>query len=133
MLRLRKEQIEVLKSHMRDEFVDRMVNYLRGKYPNELEKHLGEGAWNGEVKQLVYEGMEKAGSYDIKSERDVAGFLELMVMTERNFDKSRDYAWANRILIDPALPASGKVELIHERLKFRSNKGNGNKPPAAGM
>lgn len=108
-----------LDAHMQRTFVDRMAEYLRTEFPAELEAALGTEPTNGEVPELVREGIQRAAEHSIETERDVGRFLELMLLMKRDFDQRREYIWARRILIDKTLSGQGKVEMIHQQREAR--------------
>lgn len=116
MLVIRKAQLEALSAYKRQSFEDRMVDHLAEVFPEESRKMLDAEAGDGKVRELVHHGVEKAAGYEIRAERNVSLFIDLMVGIAPGFDDMKDTAWTRRILLNPDVPEDTKLDLIYDRL-----------------
>ncbi len=96
-----------------------MAKHLRRVFPDRCES-LGDAA----VARLIQEGIRKASTYHITSERDVALFIDLMVGIAPDFDQQPDMVWGRNILEDKTLTPGDKMDLIFSHLKNRSKNKN---------
>ena len=117
MLTIRREQMEVLSAYMRQSFEDRMVRHLAQSFPAQCKKLAPPTSGDESVRALIRQGIEKAASYDITSERDVGRFIEVMVAMDPRFDEPGALDWARQILREKILSARARMDLIYQRLK----------------
>jgi hypothetical protein len=64
-----------------------------------------------------------AGDYGVRKEYDVVRYIDLMFVLAEDFDKSRDWAWAGRILGDEALGPTTKMDRLYERAQKELSAG----------
>jgi len=107
MMVIRKEQYEVLSQYTLGQFFQAMENYLREAYPEQTA-----GMSHEQLRELIAEGTERAGHYDITDENDVKRFLEYLVLYGRDFGKSAATSWAEQFLTDTNLPATARMNEI---------------------
>jgi hypothetical protein len=90
MLKIRPEQVEVLRQYMVRQFEERMRIHLWQVFPHEL-KTVAEM----ELREHIRLGVEKAMSYQVTKEGDVQRYLECAVVYGWEFDTT---PWARGIL-----------------------------------
>ncbi len=91
MLTIRSRQMAVLSESSIARFVDITAAQLKLILPRHCEALGAEG-----LRKHVRFGIEKASSYGIISEPAIAGYIRLMFMFGREFDRKHD--WALRVL-----------------------------------
>lgn len=97
-------------------FEDEMVAHLRREYPAESSR-MGESR----LRELIRTGIERARTYHIVLEADVAGYIELMLAVSPDFDHGAATPWAGAIL-SQRIPGAAKLEQILERLVFEAGR-----------
>jgi hypothetical protein len=98
-------------SHQQNKrFEDEMIAYFRQHYPQESAE-LGEDG----LRKLISEGVEKAKTYYIYREVDVARYLQFRVAIRQDFDDCRELPWVHEILTSERLLAPDKLEQIARR------------------
>jgi hypothetical protein len=107
MLKIRKEQMDVLEKYMIDVFNSRMVSHLRNTYPEETSAIPDE-----ELTALVKSGSEKAESYGIVEDDDIQGFLGCMLIHGSDFDTDSAHPQVQEILGDTRLDGEEKIDLV---------------------
>lgn len=111
MLIIRKEQIKVLRQYMEKQFEDKMYIHLQKFFPTKYES-LGET----ETGKLISKGIKQASEYEIKSERDVCKFIDLMFVLGENFDKDPSINWTSEILSDESIKSpSIRIKTLCDR------------------
>ncbi len=95
-MRLRKEQMEAFERYMREGFARRVLAHLRRYFPEQCAQ-MGKD----ELREFVHYGIERAGSYGIEAEADVARYIDLMMEFGQDFDS--DLTWAAEILNDESI------------------------------
>jgi hypothetical protein len=110
MLRIRKEQYDILVQQAIHNFENRMYAHVTGVFPDEC-KALGEEG----VRRLIKEGIERAARYGIEIEYDVARFVDLQYILAPDFDTNPEIPWAAAILKAPGLDATTRVDRLFDR------------------
>jgi hypothetical protein len=64
------------------------------------------------VRKRIWDGVERAGRYEIRSEKDVATFIRYMFGLAPDFDTSRKFEWVGPILKDTKLSATERLDKI---------------------
>ncbi len=106
MLRMRREQMEVLAQVPQREYLKQMVEHAKQFFPGECKKI---GAQN--LEKFIQDGIAKANSYGIEGRSDMAQFLDLKFAFGAQFDQS--CVWAREILENPSLTSgTAKVTLL---------------------
>jgi hypothetical protein len=125
MLTIRREQMEALSAYMRQSFEDRMVRHIAQSFPAEFKRMASPSAGDQPIRVLIRQGIERAGSNEITSERDVGRFIDLMIVMGPDFETNTEAAWARSVLRDKTLPARVRMELIHQQLPVRAGAATG--------
>lgn len=99
MFTIRKEQIYKLKEISINEFVLDMIDHVRIYFPEETEPFDNES-----LEEFIRKILEKAKSYDLKSERDVCKFINLVMVFGFDFDTNSDTIWMYKMLTDESEP-----------------------------
>jgi hypothetical protein len=107
MLVIRKEQIEVLRQPLLQEFEDKTYVRLLAYKPGECAS-LGEAA----VRLSIRQGMQKAMACGISREVDIARYINIMYTLGHDFDADPRYPWAAEILNDGTLKGESKVQQL---------------------
>ncbi|MBI1745323.1 MAG: hypothetical protein HYR55_01895 [Acidobacteria bacterium] len=107
MLVITKEQMEVLSTHQRDQFVDKLAAYIKTSHEATYKK-LGEE----QVRELIRCGISAAARYGIDAQPDVAGYIDLMFQFGRDFESKTDMAWALSILEERTASAQSRLRRI---------------------
>jgi len=81
--------------------------YFREYHPRESAQ-LGEDG----LRELIDEGIAKAGSYGIHREGGVGRYVQFMVAIRRDFDTSDETPWTRPIVADRNLTPPEKLERI---------------------
>jgi len=95
---IRKEQMSAFAGAAATDFENRMVAHLNKCFPAECETLQEPG-----VRETIRYGMRRAAHYDVRAERDVCKYIDLMMVFGRDFDTRADLPWASRILNDRVL------------------------------
>lgn len=109
MLVIRHEQVEVLSAGILKGFEDRMVGYLAKRFSDSCAAK-GEQA----VRETIRKGIERARSYEITTEYDIARYIILMHLFSEDFDTSPATPWAAEILANANLSSFAKMNLLWE-------------------
>lgn len=109
MLKIRKEQMDVMSDYMLIQFEDRMVLHLRSTFPEQTKDTI-----ELDLRAMIEAGIEKADKYDVTDESDVERYLECMVLYGPNFDADSRTSWAGEILRDERLIGTEKMNKIND-------------------
>jgi hypothetical protein len=123
MLTIRKAQMDVFSLYALAQFEAQMAAYLESAFPERFLRSPELPEQDRPVMVLVRQGIERAGRYQIKSERDVARLIELMVMLGPDFDTQESMSWAKKFLQDPSLPGSAKMDFLMQQLTVGEHTG----------
>ena len=102
--------MDALSSSMRKQFEDRLWDHLKTAYSNQIARMAEQ-----EVRNSIRVGTERAGSYGITTERDVARFIDLMYFLSADFDTNAETSWVRLILDDPKIEPAAKMDLIYDK------------------
>jgi hypothetical protein len=100
MITIRAEQMKRLSEAARMRFEDIMVVHLNKFFPERTQ-----AAGEPKVRELIRYGIRRAGSYQIKAQRDVSRYIDLMIVLGSNFDSDKRLPWAGAILKTRNSPA----------------------------
>jgi hypothetical protein len=117
MLTIRRQQMAVFEAHFERRFRADLLRHVRTDLAEE-SKHLSDG----DVDRMITEAIERGRTYAVTSERDVALFLDLMLLKGRNFDHHPKLQWIARILKDKDLEGAAKMKAIYRRLAALENR-----------
>lgn len=99
MLKIYAEQTDAFARASVRDFEARMARHLQRFFPDESRTLGQEG-----LLELIRHGVQRAESYAIVSEHDVALYLNLTVALGRDFDRDPRLPWARATLVDTPLP-----------------------------
>ena len=117
MLIIRKEQMAVFEKHLDSRFHEFLRKHVR-EYMAVEEKELS----NQSVDELIRLAISRASSYRVTMERDIALFLDLMILKGRDFDSDPKLLWARKILDSKDSDGSEKMQKIYRRLEAFENR-----------
>ncbi len=101
--------MKAFSEQQRTRFEEEMAVYLSKEYPQET-KPLGDDG----LSELIGDGVDKAKTYNIILERDVARYIEFMVILAPDFDDSPETPWAKDILTNESWTPELKIGAINE-------------------
>ncbi|HEU0177656.1 MAG TPA: hypothetical protein VFV58_25620 [Blastocatellia bacterium] len=102
MLRIRREQMQVLNESRQRHFEARAIDYLKSKYPGNYRRR---GA--DQILQLIRKAIDKAKRAGLDSEAGVIAYIELSLIYGENFDQHE--AWAYYIIHQSELDPEAKI------------------------
>ena len=112
MLRIHKEQMDILGEYMMKKFEDYMVVHLRQRFAEQLKDTPEEA-----IRTIVQKGISKAKSYGIRIEYDVERYIDLMFILGYDFDTSEKTPWAGELLRNKKIPLRERINSIYNRLE----------------
>jgi hypothetical protein len=115
MLTVRNDQLKILSSLRRVQFVDRLLPHLAADYPSWYEERQDRGA-----REFVERVIEIGDKQDIRGQWAVSTLVDLMIEFGEAFERSPDRDWAVKILTHRALPDRMKISMLSERLRERT-------------
>ena len=93
MLTIRPEQFIVFSQVEAEKFEDWMVAHMRRFFPRQSA-----AAGEQNLREMVRYGVPRARQHGITARRDVAKYVDLMLLFGRDFDTDRRARWAGDIL-----------------------------------
>ena len=111
MMKIRREQMNEFSGYMRESFTRRMMEHLRGEFPDRTS-----GLDDTPLRTIIEKGISNASRYEISRECDVERFLDLMFILSFDFDTNRASAWAGGVLRLYALSPEERLDLIFDRI-----------------
>jgi hypothetical protein len=117
MLVVRTAQLEALAASAERLFEERLVAHLEKFFPRPCAG-LGEAG----LRQLCREGIARARTYGLRSERDLCKYLNLMFVFGRAFD--REQSWAAEILRLRSAPGQ-RMERLYAIALEKAREGKG--------
>jgi hypothetical protein len=117
MLTIRKEQMAVFEAHFDRQFRAGLLRHVRTDLPTESK-----AMSDGDVDGMITQAIERGRPYGVTSERDVALFLDLMLLKGRDFDRDPKLRWMGNILKDKDLEGAAKMNAIYHRLAALENR-----------
>ena len=115
MLKIRKEQMDVMSNYMLRHFEKRMFKHLRQDFPKELQEH---NIKEQDLEPLVKRGITEAEKYGLVNEGDVQLYLECTAILGPEFDRDKKLPWAGKILSRNDIDGPEKMAQISEYLIF---------------
>lgn len=103
MFKIRSEQKASFREDAVRDFEDRVVAHVRRCFPDRWTT-MGDSM----LRAVIRDGIGRAATHGIISERDVCKFIDLMLIFGTTFDRER--AWAREIL-DAAAPGDPRTKL----------------------
>ena len=108
MLVIRSEQIKVFSNTMLRSFEERMLTHILKCFPKKYNA-LGQEA----VVKLIHQGIKRAETYNIHTERNVAEFIDLMIVFGSDFDTDDAYPAAKKILKNADFSGQEKIDALY--------------------
>ena len=93
MLTIRTPQMAMFRELEVQKFEDWTLGHLKKFFPRECD-----GMGEQKVRETIGYGIQRAAYHKITAKRDVAKYIDLMVVFGRNFDTDRRTKWAGDIL-----------------------------------
>jgi hypothetical protein len=112
MLKIRKEQMDILGEYMLKKFEDYMVAHLRQRFTEQLQDTTDEA-----LRTIVQKGISKAKCYDIRIEYDVERYIDLMFILGDGFDTAEKTLWAGELLRNTKLTHRERINGIYNHLE----------------
>ncbi len=119
MLTIRKAQMQALSAYMRESFDNRMVRHIATAFPAEARRLRASAGPEDGVRALVRHGVTKAERYSIRVERDIASFIEFMVVLGPEFENASGMESVRRTLTNRELPGHAKVVAVGHLISRR--------------
>jgi hypothetical protein len=113
MLHLLRKQLEAFGLLARQDFVEEMIEHLRGFAPDHA-KSLGTTA----LRQIVETGLDRARHYGFTQRGPVQFYIELMFHLGSDFDADPQYPWAGAVLNRPWSSGESQVRRASELFHF---------------
>jgi hypothetical protein len=110
MLVIRQEQLRVLQQDQKRRFEQELAADLRRRFPQSLTVADPE-----QLRSFVHDGVSMALSCGMVNRYDIGRFLQFRAEYGADFHQQ---PWAARILNDPTLSGSGKIEQIDDYSLF---------------
>jgi len=109
MFQIRREHVDALSERVYRDFEDRLVEHLTRTNPERVAK-----MEESEVRAAIKAGVEKAATYQIFLQTNVAGFVQLQFEEGNDFDVDSAHPWAKPVLTDPELDESQKIGYLRD-------------------
>lgn len=115
MLRIRKEQMEILSEAMRTSFVRRVVARLQRDFAAALDRG---NLHEANLMRTLEHTITRAAGYGVCNEQDVECFIDCTMLLGLEFDRDSRFPWAASLLQRSDLTGTEKMALIHDHLLF---------------
>ena len=110
MLTIRMEHVEVFKQHKVKLFENRMIKNLYTYFSHDCAE-LGEA----QIRNIIRQGIDRAKTYDIRIEKDVSRFTNLMMTFGTEFDKDPKLSWVKGILSEKKFgPRTSRMDTLYK-------------------
>lgn len=121
MLVMREAQMTTFEQVAIHNFENRLLEHLKEFFPRHCEI-LGDE----QVRKVIRLGIERAGQYDLTSERNVDLYVNLMFMLGSYFDQDPQLPWAAKILTDKdILNSNTRADRLYDRAMAFLNESAG--------
>ena len=117
---IRQEQMTAFSQAVREQFIIKMAQRLRNTFP-ERTRYLEECS----LHVFINNGISKAAQYGIEREREVEGYLQLMLAWSVDFDTHPNTAWTGKILTQSDLKPEAKIAALYKRYAAGGTKTDG--------
>jgi len=107
MLTIRKQQSDKLGEVVEKRFKRNTIQRLKEKYPDETN-----GKDDKEMMDFIHTGIDKAEKHNIIERRDIAVYLEYMLVYGSNFDTEAENDWALKVFRIKNLPGDEKIKRL---------------------
>jgi hypothetical protein len=116
-LQIRPEQMAALSDPAREAYIKRTHENLIKLFPDD-PRVKDEKA----MRVTIEDGIERAGKYGIRRQREVSLFIFLLHESGPDFERKGRNRWMERILRDEHLEDQEKMDLIYKRLSISAGK-----------
>ncbi len=118
MLTIRKEQVQVFDELAMKQFIENMMIHVRKYFPIESK-----AMDDGQLRKNILEIIQRAGEYELITERDICKFLNISIFFGMDFDKKPENAWMLAILMDKKEPnPSIRIGKLYQEVLKRSDE-----------
>ncbi|MFP2908328.1 hypothetical protein ACLESD_25405 [Pyxidicoccus sp. 3LFB2] len=107
MLRIRREQLDVLALTRREAFIDRLVVQLRKHWASECA-----GLEDALLRERIGAAIDRAAKYELRAGVEVARYVNVTMALGPGFDEDPRYPWARAILEEEAFTPEKKLERL---------------------
>lgn len=106
MLKIRKEQLAAFLPKHDREIVDFIISHLQDESPELIDRIPEDG-----LREMVSNGIKRAGKYDLTSLADLTGFVSIMFEIAPNFDEIVEI---QNVLSNQNVPQDKRFSMIFE-------------------
>lgn len=114
MLQIRPEQMEEFAGPGRLRFEAKLIALLRGSFPDWAEQQSEE-----QLRTFVRHGIARATEYGLRTELEVARYVNVMQALGSHFDVQPAHDWARRILENERLSGIERLDRLADALQYR--------------
>jgi hypothetical protein len=114
MLVIRQAQMDIFRDRFLQDFEDQCVRNLVERFPRRCAA-LGETG----LRRLIRSSIKRSAEFDIRSESDVATFIDLSIKLGEDFDHREELAFEVEPLRDRSLPGDARLSLTMARLELK--------------
>ncbi|MGA3188904.1 MAG: hypothetical protein ABSF22_17505 [Bryobacteraceae bacterium] len=111
---IRRAQIDELRFGPYLTFENRLVEWLTTYFPDDCTLLGPDGTRNA-----IREAVQIASRYGFESQPEVSGFAYLWFLIGPHFDLKPEYAWLQKLLRDPDVPAEARMDHAFEAVAAR--------------
>ena len=111
---IRKAQMDAMSDYVFDSFIQRMVIHLRAKCQEQTA-----AISDAELDKFVRAGVDRAHSFNVRSEPNLVTFLEYASRYGMDFYASAPFSGAQSVLENGKLNETEKLNRVNEYLIFR--------------
>ena len=101
---------------MRKSFENRTIKHLSKIFPDAIKTMLGPEGQDVKVREFIGAGIAKANSFDIRAERNVTLFIDLMIGFSPEFYREPRMSWVAATLASKELTETEKMNAIFDQL-----------------
>ncbi len=109
MLTIRPEQMQAMGAHTRAQFEQRIIKYLRKKFPARTQDQSDQ-----KIQFVVQAGIKDAESHGIEFENDIRRYIEYLVIYGTRLDERKQTQWIANVLQQAELDGTTKMDRIDE-------------------
>jgi len=120
MMVIRRQQMEVFRHHMVEQFLDRMLVHVRSTFAEQTREVSDDG-----LRQTIRAGIDQAAQYGVTDEADVQRYLKYVFAYGSDFATAPRTAWAGDILRAVNVNGTQKMERLgHAELLVSMRSGS---------
>ncbi len=103
------DQLRIIRQGAFAEYQADLKKHLKTRFAKQIKAHRLD---DGDLSQLVNNGIERARMYGIRTRFDVRRFVEYMLLLDPDFDLNPDFEWAGKIIFTNGLTGREKMDLL---------------------